>query len=238
MSENAPNHQNFDTGRPALRAMLSMSVPIVVQGIVLFIAAGRWNWLRGWVLIGLRLFTMPFEVWILSHANPVLLRERFRKHKGTESFDHGILLLLVPILLAIYCVAGLDAARFEWSSLGVGTILPGIALHLLGAGLVLSVMAVNPYLEGSVRIQEERHHKAITVGPYRFVRHPMYVGSTIMIAGAPLILGSAWAYLPVGALALLYVFRTAMEDRVLQEKLPGYAAYCRQTRYRLLPGVW
>jgi protein-S-isoprenylcysteine O-methyltransferase Ste14 len=34
------------------------------------------------------------------------------------------------------------------------------------------------------------------------------------------------------------VVRTAMEDRVLQQELPGYRRYTRRVRYRLLPGVW
>jgi protein-S-isoprenylcysteine O-methyltransferase Ste14 len=38
--------------------------------------------------------------------------------------------------------------------------------------------------------------------------------------------------------AALYVLRTALEDRTLREELPGYEEYARQTRYRLLPGVW
>jgi len=48
----------------------------------------------------------------------------------------------------------------------------------------------------------------------------------------------AWALLPSAASAALYVLRTGLEDRTLQAELPGYAEYARQTRYRLLPGVW
>jgi protein-S-isoprenylcysteine O-methyltransferase Ste14 len=40
------------------------------------------------------------------------------------------------------------------------------------------------------------------------------------------------------ASAALYVVRTYLEDRTLLEELPGYSEYARQTRYRLLPGVW
>lgn len=35
-----------------------------------------------------------------------------------------------------------------------------------------------------------------------------------------------------------YVLRTALEDRTLQEELPGYREYAQRTRWRLLPGVW
>jgi protein-S-isoprenylcysteine O-methyltransferase Ste14 len=39
-------------------------------------------------------------------------------------------------------------------------------------------------------------------------------------------------------MVILLVIRTALEDKTLQEELPGYKAYIRQTRYRLIPGVW
>jgi protein-S-isoprenylcysteine O-methyltransferase Ste14 len=54
----------------------------------------------------------------------------------------------------------------------------------------------------------------------------------------PPILGSGWAYAPVALSVALLVWRTAREDRTLREELPGYEEYTRQTRYRLLPGVW
>ena len=54
----------------------------------------------------------------------------------------------------------------------------------------------------------------------------------------PLILGSGWGLLATGALVLLFVVRTALEDRTLQNELPGYREYAEQTRYRLVPGLW
>jgi len=36
----------------------------------------------------------------------------------------------------------------------------------------------------------------------------------------------------------LYVLRTMLEDKMLQDELNGYKEYAWQVRYRLLPGVW
>jgi protein-S-isoprenylcysteine O-methyltransferase Ste14 len=66
----------------------------------------------------------------------------------------------------------------------------------------------------------------------------MYVGLLIMFAAWPLVLDSLWAYLPLAALAVAYIVRTALEDRTLRRELPGYEDYTKITRYRLLPGVW
>jgi protein-S-isoprenylcysteine O-methyltransferase Ste14 len=51
-------------------------------------------------------------------------------------------------------------------------------------------------------------------------------------------LGSLWTFIPAGLAALLFVVRTALEDKTLLEELDGYAEYAQQTHYRLLPGVW
>jgi len=39
-------------------------------------------------------------------------------------------------------------------------------------------------------------------------------------------------------IAILFIVRTALEDRALKRELPGYGAYAQRTPYRLVPGVW
>jgi len=54
----------------------------------------------------------------------------------------------------------------------------------------------------------------------------------------PALLGSWWALIPALAAMLLMTMRTSLEDRMLQEELPGYREYAQSVRYRLLPRVW
>ncbi len=75
-------------------------------------------------------------------------------------------------------------------------------------------------------------------GPYRFVRHPMYVGILFMSSGMPLLLGSWWALIPGLLTIILFFVRTALEDKTLQAELPGYVEYSQKVRYRLIPGIW
>jgi protein-S-isoprenylcysteine O-methyltransferase Ste14 len=99
-------------------------------------------------------------------------------------------------------------------------------------------MVVNNYYSRIVRIQGDRGHNVVTDGPYRFVRHPSYIGSILAWACAALVLGSWIALVPVALIAVTLTVRTALEDRTLQEELAGYREYAQQTRYRLVPGVW
>ena len=49
---------------------------------------------------------------------------------------------------------------------------------------------------------------------------------------------SAVGLIPAVIAAAVLVVRTALEDRTLQKELEGYVEYTKNTRYRLLPGIW
>jgi protein-S-isoprenylcysteine O-methyltransferase Ste14 len=89
-----------------------------------------------------------------------------------------------------------------------------------------------------VRIQSERGHQIVTSGPYRWVRHPGYAGALLTYIATPIFLDTPWAFLPAAFLTVVLVIRTSLEDRTLQQRLPGYQEYARRVRFRMLPGVW
>jgi protein-S-isoprenylcysteine O-methyltransferase Ste14 len=59
-----------------------------------------------------------------------------------------------------------------------------------------------------------------------------------MWPGVALLLGSWWALVPAVVIVVVFVIRTALEDKTLRAGLPGYTEYAQHTRYRLVPGVW
>ncbi len=206
-------------------------------GAVLFVTAGRWNWVEAWAFLGISLAgILANGLWTLRN-NPEMLNERGRMGKNAKSWDKLIGLFYMIFLLAIYLLAGLDA-RFGWSTVPLwAKILGGIALAL-SLALTFWVMKVNTFLSTFVRIQDDRGHTTVSNGPYRFVRHPMYVGILLMSLGTAFLLGSWWAVIPAVLNIALFFIRTALEDRTLQAELPGYKEYAAQVRYRLIPGVW
>jgi len=54
----------------------------------------------------------------------------------------------------------------------------------------------------------------------------------------PLLLDSPWKFLPVIVMAVVLVIHTVLEDRTLQEELPGYKEFTQKTCYRPVPGIW
>ena len=205
----------------------------------LFICAGRLNWTRGWVSVVLSFVGMTGLGLIVQRYNPELMAERARwRRKDTKRFDKIFMALYLPLVLLHPAIAGLDAVRFQWSSMPFAFVYVGAAMFVTSLVVIGWVMVVNPYAETSVRIQTDRCQTVVTAGPYRFVRHPMYVGTILMGVANPLVGGSVWALAESGILSLLFVWRTAHEDRALRRELPGYEDFAARTRYRLVPGVW
>ncbi len=204
----------------------------------LFAGAGTLNWTRGWIAVGLYLGLVAVGAAVVRRANPGLMTERAKwRRKDTKPFDRIFLRLMLPLVSIQPAVAGLDW-RFGWWPLPSGLLWPGAGLFALSSALIIWALAVNRHAETTVRIQTDRGHQVVTCGPYRVVRHPMYVGALVMYPATALVWGSA-AALAIGvALDLLFVWRTGREDRTLREELPGYEAYTTVTRYRLVPGIW
>jgi protein-S-isoprenylcysteine O-methyltransferase Ste14 len=96
----------------------------------------------------------------------------------------------------------------------------------------------NTFASSVVRIQTDRGHRVCSTGPYAHVRHPMYVGVILSIICFPLALGSFFALIPAGIIVGLFILRTFLEDKALQEELPGYKEYAQKVRFKLIPGVW
>ena len=100
------------------------------------------------------------------------------------------------------------------------------------------IMRTNSFAAPVVKIQAERGHHVVSDGPYAVVRHPMYGGTLLLIAGIPLLLGSWWGLAFAPLIVLLFAVRAVMEERTLMAELPGYTDYAARVRYRLVPGVW
>jgi len=210
-------------------------------GVVLFLAAGRLDWVWGWVLVGVLAAVVAAHPLILIPINPELLAEREQglRDARIKPWDRWVALLAAGVLpIAAWVVAGLDV-RFGWTGpMSLAFHLGGLLATLLGFALFLWAMAANAFFSEGVRIQAERGHSVATGGPYRYVRHPGYMGAILAQVATPLLLGSPWACIPSAASVALFVLRTYLEDKTLSEELAGYREYTHRTRYRLLPGIW
>jgi protein-S-isoprenylcysteine O-methyltransferase Ste14 len=210
---------------------------LVLEGAILFLAAGRLDWVWGWAFLGTYALVSVVTLLIVPLTEE-LVEERTRLKADVKGWDKVLAPFMTVSFLAIFVVSGLDV-RNGWSPLlPAGVQIAALALIALGHLLIAWATRVNKFFARFVRIQKERGHTVVTDGPYQIVRHPGYVGTLISFLATPVALGALWTFVASGLMALGVVIRTALEDRTLIQELPGYAEYAQQTRYRLLPGIW
>jgi len=224
--------------RSGKKRIVTVLLYFSIEGIVLLLAAGRSNWTEAWIYLGLRfLALLTLGVWA-ARKNLEVVNERGRSSDKTKSWDKVFAAIYAPLIFITPAVAGLDAGRFNWSTMADFWQIIGFLGLIPAMILPYWAMSVNAYMVTTVRIQEERGQQVVVTGPYKYVRHPMYVGSIILSLCGPVLLGSWWALLPGGLSVIALIVRTYLEDKTLQEELPGYKEFTRRTRYRLIPGIW
>ena len=220
------------------RYAIRETMGIVVMGVALFWSAGQMDWWPAWASIAVMLAWITATAIVIFCLNPDLLAERLGPRKGAKPWDTAIMSILGLTQLVRYIVAGLDQ-RYGWTGgFPLAAQIAALTVCVLGYTLVVWATASNTFFSQIVRIQSERGHTVVTGGPYRYVRHPAYVGAILYELAVPVLLASGWALVASGLSAILLILRTALEDRTLQAELTGYADYARQVRHRLLPGIW
>lgn len=227
---------NDKTTGAIVRRMVQVVVQFLVLVAILLVAAGRLDWVWVWAYFGVGATVLVVNMLVLPRE--VIVERGQARKEGVKGWDKAVSVFTAIAALGVPIVAGLDE-RWGWSpQLGLAIHIVGLIFIALGQGLFTWAMTANRFFSTMVRIQEERGHAVASSGPYRYVRHPGYVGYITAAFATALALGSLWALVPAGLGLCAFVVRTALEDRTLQEELAGYKEYAQQVRYRLLPGVW
>jgi len=169
-------------------------------------------------------------------ANPETFAERDKISPDTPFWDKAILLAYWLLsFFGIYLVAGLEATN----TLPLNALFwLGMLICFLSTVIQIAALAVNTFLESSARLQEDRGQSVVDKGVYRAVRHPAYASILLWCISVALIFPTPFVWLTVAIIAVLIVVRTALEDKLLLEGLPGYREYAKRTRWRVIPFIW
>ena len=221
------------------RYLLREALSLAGMGVALFWPAGRIDWWPAWAALAVMFVWIAGTAIVVLRLNPALLAERLGPRKGAKSWDTAIVSTIGLVTLVRYIVAGLDQRHGWTGGLPVAAQIAALAVCAVGNDLLfLWAVTSNAFFSQVVRIQSERGQTVVTGGPYRYVRHPAYIGAILYELAAPVLLASWWAMIPSALAAILLILRTALEDRTLQAELAGYGKYARRVRYRLVPGIW
>jgi protein-S-isoprenylcysteine O-methyltransferase Ste14 len=209
--------------------------------LVLMVTGQDLGWWQGWLYSALILVAGISSRMLAEIKHPGLLVERgkFVKAPDVKSWDKVLSpLMAVSMSYPLVIVAGLD------HQLGLSIEFPtwlnilGFILIVLGYTFAGWALVENRFFSSVMRIQTDRGHVVCDSGPYRIVRHPGYAGNILALPGIVLALDSSWTIIPVVVALIISVIRTMLEDKTLQEELPGYLEYAFRVRYRLIPGFF
>jgi len=216
------------------RVLVRFGAGALVLAALFFGTAGTLRYWQAWLYLAVLFIPMTFVLVYLLRRDPSLLERRIRGREP-RSGQRSVVSVAALIILLAFVLPGLDQ-RFGWSEVPPGVVVVADLAVLLGYGLFFLVLRENSYAARTVTV--ESGQQVVTTGPYRAVRHPMYVAVVVMYVASPLALGSAWALLPALLLPFVIVLRIRDEERMLADGLPGYREYRTQTKYRLIPGIW
>jgi protein-S-isoprenylcysteine O-methyltransferase Ste14 len=208
--------------------------------------------LFGWGLDDLGgFFASPQRLWyavsiagfgLVAACQMILTPESFHGGTGqTEKFvpRQRIVRVAVTLLLFIGLVLIPFSDRHGLFTMAEDSTLRwiGLVLTVLGLGMIFwSGLALGRFYSQEVTLQEG--HRLITRGPYRFVRHPRYLGIAVMGIGQSLLFRS-WLGVGLTLLAMAIVLFRIHDEEIMMRREFGkeWEAYARKIR-RLIPLLW
>jgi protein-S-isoprenylcysteine O-methyltransferase Ste14 len=219
-----------------LRVAVQSVIALLAFGALLFGPAGTLHYWQAWVFLGVFTALSLSTVFLLKKDPAVVER---RMHAGPKAETRpvqkvvafGISLLFVALLV----FSALDH-RFGWSPVPPAVSLIGDALVVIGLGIAIFTVYQNSYAAANITVEESQ--TVISSGLYGIVRHPMYMGSMIMLAGIPLALDSYWGLVVLVPALIVFVVRIMDEEKLLTQELVGYREYTGTVHHRLVPYVW
>lgn len=170
------------------------------------------------------------EVWIAARTAGSRAPRRDRGSKAVISFG-----IFVGVFLAIQLSAHWSGGTMAWPWVayvaGAALVAAGVAVR------VWAVLTLGRWFTTVVRVANDQ--RVVSDGPYRWVRHPSYLGLLVVLAGLGLML-TDWVSLAVVVLVPLatLVWRIRVEERALREGLGARYDDYATGRKRLVPGVW
>lgn len=232
-----------ETAKPVGPLKLALTfVYLLVWPALFFLAAGTTRWLEGWLFMAWFTVGSAALVSWLYRRDPALLAERYRAPGtgGQSRHDRYVTYAIGLVYLAWMFGMPLDAGRFHWTPrlpLAVEVVVGG-GLLALASLFFFRAFADNTFASPLVRAQHERQQHVVQSGVYAIVRHPMYLGASLLFFGGALLLGSAVGLVAALAGTVVLAYRIGDEEALLVRELDGYDAYRHKVRFRLVPGVW
>jgi len=215
-------------------AIAKFILGFVLVGLLIFLPAGSFAYINGWILMGVLFIPMFIAGIVMMLKNPALLRKRLDA-KEKENDQSLVVKLSGLMFIAGFVISGLGY-RFGWLMLPRGVVIAGAIIFLICYALYAEVLRENTYLSRTIEVQEGQ--TVIDSGLYGIVRHPMYCITLFLFLSMPLILGSLYAFIVFLVYPFIIAKRIIGEEALLEKELSGYREYMTKVKFKLIPFIW
>ena len=216
------------------QAIIKFMIGVLIVGLLLFVPANTINYWNGWLFMGLLFIPMFIAGIVMMIKSPDLLKKRLNA-KEKEKEQKEVLLFSGLMFLSGFIIAGLNY-KYSWLIIPNYVVIISSFIFIISYILYAEVLKENAYLSRTIEVQENQ--KVIDTGLYGIVRHPMYGATLLLFLSMPLILGSIMSFI----IFLIYPFiiskRIKNEEKILEKELPGYSAYKKKVKYKMIPFIW
>ena len=216
------------------QAVVKFLLGIVIIAALIFIPAGTFNYLNGWIFMGILFIPMLIAGIVMMLKNPELLKSRLEAKEKQK--EQSVVIKLSGLMFIVgFVLAGLDF-RFKWISLPLWVTYVASGFFLLAYIMWAEVLRENTFLSRTIKVTDGQ--KVIDSGLYGVVRHPMYFATLILFLSMPLVLGSLVSFFVFLLYPILIITRIINEEKFLEKELEGYIEYKKKVKYRLIPFIW
>ncbi len=152
-----------------------------------------------------------------------LLENGWEFFSGERSAEYIILVSLIALILIW---SGYEATFGSERLLGSAIALLGAILRIWGR------FALKEHFSTQVK----KPSRIIQRGPYRLIRHPLYLGLILLCLGGIIASGNYWLLIPFGGSAIILIRRIIIEERFLSD-FAEFKEYKEKT-WRFIPFIW
>lgn len=169
-------------------------------------------------------------------SQPAFSTQEAKRDQGSDRLSIIVILLMSSLSVVASVVEwgySNNAAEtsFTATCIGAALLLTGIAIR------VWAIRTLGKHFTATVTLTDD--HQLVRSGPYRWVRHPSYLGAFMAIAGCPVFLNAWWATgIAIAAMTIAYYLRIGVEEKMLSSYFGDkYLDYSKQTK-RIIPFIW
>ena len=217
-----------------ISAIIKFLLGVVLVGVLVFLPAGTFDYLGGWILMAILFIPMFFAGIVMMVKDPALLKSRLNAKEKEK--DQSLVVKLSGLMFIVgFVLAGLDY-RFQWLPMPMGVTVGASVVFLFAYIMYAEVLRENTYLSRTIEVRQGQ--RVIDTGLYSVVRHPMYSATILLFLAMPLVLGSLISFIVFLVYPFIIAKRIKGEEEFLEKELNGYTQYKQKVKYRMIPFIW